>query len=442
MWLKNQKHNGNETNVGDSIKVYDKRDESDYTIRYINNACWMTQNLRITGTISSTNSNFSTQNSWNVHVGDLTAGNSYTEARSHVPTTTDSNGYTVKQLGAWYNYCAASAGTVCGQTQKDATEDICPAGWHLPSYITTPGAFVDIVQYRIAFRSIFGGYYYNGSLNVADAYGLWWSSTARNGSDQYYLSDDDGSLLPYSGSKSLGSYIRCVMKPTMQDATASSLATAMPNNGDTTTLADSRDKQDYTIAKIGGKYWMTKNLNLAGGTKLSYNDTNVPENWSTNTTGFTNGNTLPASSPNGFTNNAAAYVYNSGSTTCGSNSPCYSYYSWRAATAGYNTSTDGQSVSYDICPKGWRLPTSTEASSLRSTYTTGSTLTASPFKGVYSAYQYNSKFTGGGTYGFYWTSTSYDGSFAYYLFYSSSYSTVANDGNKSNGNAIRCVANA
>ena len=30
------------------ITVFDKRDESDYTVRYINGACWMTQNLRIT----------------------------------------------------------------------------------------------------------------------------------------------------------------------------------------------------------------------------------------------------------------------------------------------------------------------------------------------------------------------------------------------------------
>ena len=205
------------------------------------------------------------------------------------------------------------------------------------------------------------------------------------------------------------------------------------------TLMDARDGNTYTTAEINDLCWMTKNLNLPGGTVLTSELTNVPDDYSTNTAGFTNGNTLPASSTTGFVNNATAYVYNTGSTSCTNNSPCYSYYSWRAAAAGYNTSTDGTSLSYDICPKGWRLPTSSEATALRDKYNYGSSLNASPFTGVYSAYYYDGAFIGGGTYGFYWTSTSYDGSFAYYLFYSSSYSNVANDGNKSNGNAIRCV---
>ena len=212
----------------------------------------------------------------------------------------------------------------------------------------------------------------------------------------------------------------------------------MPNEGDTTTLPDARDGQEYSIAKIGSLYWMTKNLNLAGGTKLSHADTNVPEGYSTTTTGFTNGDTLPASSTSGFSDNATAYVYNSNSTTCGSNSPCYSYYSWRAATAGYNSSSSGPSVNYDICPSGWRLPTLADIKTLKGTYTTGATLTASPWLGVYSGDYNSSQFYLGGSYGYYWSSTAYDSNYAYYLYFVSS-SAYVNNYNKYRGLAVRCI---
>ena len=66
----------------------------------------------------------------------------------------------------------------------------------------------------------------------------------------------------------------------------------------------------------------------------------------------------------------SALVYNSGNkTNCGAsgqNDPCYSYYSWIAATLGgkqADGSTDesrgGYNAAASICPKGWRLPTST-----------------------------------------------------------------------------------
>ncbi|MBQ2695442.1 hypothetical protein IJG04_02270 [Candidatus Saccharibacteria bacterium] len=201
------------------LTLYDRRDESDYTVRYINGACWMTQNLRITGTISSTNSNFSTNSSWNVKAADLKGSSySYTEAQSHVADSTDVSAsssatggpYTVNQLGAWYNYCSASAGTVCSQTQLDASEDICPSGWHLPSYNTSPGSISGITSYSSAFSPIYGGYYYNGLLNSATTYGRWWSATASSANGQYNLYYYNGSLNTNYNNKRLGHYVRCV----------------------------------------------------------------------------------------------------------------------------------------------------------------------------------------------------------------------------------------
>ncbi len=181
----------------------------------------------------------------------------------------------------------------------------------------------------------------------------------------------------------------------------------------------------YTTATIDGLCWMTRNLDLPGGTTLTPADSNVTSNYP-----------LPASSTSGFDNDSTAYVYNSNSTTCGNNQPCYSYYSYAAATAGINPSS-GEATS-DICPKGWRLPTQAEYNTLIGTYTTGATLTASPFNGVYAGYYRSSSFYNGGSYGYYWSSTADMSSLAYYLYFNSSLADT-NHYYKKNGYPIRCV---
>ena len=144
----------------------------------------------------------------------------------------------------------------------------------------------------------------------------------------------------------------------MQNISASTLATLMPNVGDTTILIDNRDNNSYKIAKLAdGKYWMISNLDLAGGTALYSGSSNVPAGYE-----YTPYYTLPASSTTGFDNDGAAYayVYNSPNKTDSCGSGCYSYYSYNAATAmsGTSISTDNTDAPYSICPAGWRLPTS------------------------------------------------------------------------------------
>ena len=188
----------------------------------------------------------------------------------------------------------------------------------------------------------------------------------------------------------------------------------------------------YTTATINGLCWMTRNLDLPGGTTLTSSDSNVASDY-----------TLPASSTSGFTSDSTAYVYNSNSTTCGNGQPCYSYYSYKAATAGTNPS-GGAAIS-DICPKGWRLPTLAEYITLRNTYTTGATLTAAPFYGVYAGYRGDGWLSTGGSNGYYWSSTA-DGSDAVVLvFYSgggplNDGSTNTNFVEKRDGYSVRCVA--
>ena len=180
---------------------------------------------------------------------------------------------------------------------------------------------------------------------------------------------------------------------------------------------DSRDDKAYYIQKIGSTCWMTTNLNIAGGTTLYTSTSNIGRNY-----------TLPSSSINGFSDDNTAYVYNT--STYGG------YYSYAAATAGYNP-TSGDST-YDICPKNWRLPTVAEYNNLRSTYDSGAKLAASPFYGTYSgACQYSSCFYSGSS-SFYRTAAA-SGTGAYYM--STNANTTSMDYNSKNfGLNVRCVA--
>ena len=199
--------------------------------------------------------------------------------------------------------------------------------------------------------------------------------------------------------------------------------------GITYTTKDSRDNQDYTVAKLAdGNVWMTKNLNLAGGTTITPADSNVAENY-----------ILPASSMIGFHSDSnTAWVYNSNNDDCTQTEiGCYSYYSFRAATANSGTSspsdTTASAAPYDICPKGWRLPTTSKnefdnSSDIRrlaislggsptiSTYTNETIPTGIAINNILrnDTYRFmlsggvnNSKVTEVGTDGNYWTSVNY-----------------------------------
>ena len=257
---------------------------------------------------------------------------------------------------------------------------------------------------------------------------------------------------------------------TMQTVTTSDLATLMPNVGDTTTLPDARDDQEYTIAKLAdNKYWMVSNLNLAGGTALDSTNTdmNAGANMSTSN-GFQAGNKLPASSTSGFSSNTMAYVYNSGNNTatCNSTTPCSSYYSWTAATlgSGLNITADNTDADSSICPRGWRLPKSRTTSAtnwqtvsdfyaLAHQYGLDSTTSTSENdNGFYTqagpgtipnfllaGNYYNGQFYNGGSRGYYWSATSNSSTHARYLRFYSSYVGSADNYDRLSGLSVRCV---
>jgi uncharacterized protein (TIGR02145 family) len=208
------------------------------------------------------------------------------------------------------------------------------------------------------------------------------------------------------------------------------------------TLTDRRDSKTYSVGKIAGSMWMTKNLDLAGGTSLYSETSNVPRGY--NSTAF---NTLAASNISSFVDSATDGVYNSGNTNC-STGACYSYYSFKSAAAG--TAPSGSTlgdVTSDICPRGWKLPARSDFETLTGVYTTAAQLNSSPFNTNPAGWLYYGtiNFNGGLTQ--LWTSYG-GGDMAYYLYaskagtYGSSTFTdrvLIQNGRKVYGNTVRCI---
>ena len=189
--------------------MYDERDNSDYTTALINEQCWMTQNLRITGTISADLSNFS-GNDFNVSQYSLASSDS--SYSGHCDSTNGYNYACAKDsgrtdYGVWYNYVAASAGTITTDNNStNATSDICPSGWRLP----TNSEFSGITSSSSAFSPVYGGYYDSGTLSLASDEGDWWSSTAADATRRYVLYYYDGGLDTGINGRYYGVYVRCV----------------------------------------------------------------------------------------------------------------------------------------------------------------------------------------------------------------------------------------
>ena len=199
----------------------------------------------------------------------------------------------------------------------------------------------------------------------------------------------------------------------MQDLTAAQCSGS--SDGATATLRDRRDNNSYTIAKINGNCWMTQNLRIAGGTTLTSTYSNVSSSYTIPTTDLTTGD-------NSY---RQGEIHNSGNTTTGY------WYNFCAVSAGTNCSTSIFGATYDICPKGWRLPTKTEFDGI------AGTSYISAFSPIYGGY-YSSGSLSNTSVGYWWSSTAYNGYAQYFLYYSSgSLNTSAHD--KSFGSYVRCI---
>lgn len=186
---------------GATAALKDRRDNNTYTVAKINGNCWMTQNLRLSSGRTLTPADSNVDSNWSFPSTSLTSGDSFTAARSLISDDTSYGGY--------YNYCAASAGTVCDDTTiEDATQDICPASWRLP----TEAEFDAIPSwYPAIFSPVRSGYYDDGSLRDDGSRGYWWSATANGDRYQYYLSYSGYLSTLILGYKDEGYSIRCIL---------------------------------------------------------------------------------------------------------------------------------------------------------------------------------------------------------------------------------------
>ena len=224
-------------------QVRDTRDNHVYTIQKLaDNKCWMMENLdlgrtELTTDLTPANTNLSTTiaastfNSWK----KVSGSNSYTDGEFISIDGVDST--TGTPYNTLYNYCAASAGTICaasGENNNNAANDICPAGWRLPTgntygeyqtlyslenYNTAAKMHSSIADGGAAFA--YAGQFYTNPYDQ-NSYGYYWSSTRYDSSKMYYLNSSASSVSPAeNGGRYYGYSVRCVAKKPSHTITAS-----------------------------------------------------------------------------------------------------------------------------------------------------------------------------------------------------------------------------
>ena len=466
--------------------VTDRRDDNDYTVRYINGACWMTQNLRLSGGRTLTSADSNVASSWSFPSNSLTSGNSFTEARSTISSNTSYGGY--------YNICAASAGTVCSSSSaQDATQDICPKGWRLPTLNEVSSITSDVS----AFSPVYSGYYYNGSLGAAGSNGYWWSATAYSSTSQHNLGSYSDSLGTGDESKYRGFSVRCIRSnpgtltinfngngstggsTASQQIAAGNSASLNANgftrsgyvftgwntaaNGSGTSYADGAD---YTVTPATGDatvtlyaqwapsmqdFTLAQCQSLASDANYTVVDSRDGSDytvryingacWMTQNLRLSGGRTLTSAD----SNVASSWEFPSNSLTSGnshtearsaisSNTSYGGYYNYCAASAGTVCSSSlAQDATQDICPKGWRLPTLNEMSGITS-YT-------SAFSPVLSGRYSNDSLLDTGSDGYWWSATANDSYVQYYLYYNGSSLNTGYYLRKNVGFSVRCIRN-
>ena len=214
-----------------TYNLVDNRDNKTYAVAKLKDGkIWMAENLdlgrtELTTDLTSANTNLSTTvtastfNGWKKTTGSATFG-----AGEYISVSgTDSTSGTA--YGTLYNYYAASAGTISGETNSsNAGYDICPAGWRLPTGGSSGEFNALYSQYnsnalmRASIENSGAAFALAGSfVDAAPVYqgsfGYYWSSTRYNDTLMYLLGLNTSSVYPANSYyRSNGSAIRCVAK--------------------------------------------------------------------------------------------------------------------------------------------------------------------------------------------------------------------------------------
>ena len=135
------------------------------------------------------------------------------------------------KIGVYYNYCAASAGSYCygngtsqGTSSGNATEDICPAGWRMPTSGDSTGEYQALYDkyssasegqaaaFKNALSTPLSGRFYDGSANYQGSRGYFWSSARYHDYSMYYLSMDSSSVGLQVDGRYGGNSVRCLLQ--------------------------------------------------------------------------------------------------------------------------------------------------------------------------------------------------------------------------------------
>ena len=232
----------------DPLIAYDSRDGQEYTIqRVIDGNCWMLDNLRLGSdtAIKLTPDDTNIASDWwlpassgvigvnNKNGWDSNATAKVTTAHSDEINPDSSLNYGVgsHKYGAHYNFCAASGGTVCGDSGlSSATYDICPKGWRMPTGLSSSfdeygninSIAVSNEQDIKAVLSLSLAGDYDDILAPTPDYihnqgsrGYYWSSTIETSSAATGLSASPGYTTLYLAFTSVtksGRSVRCLLK--------------------------------------------------------------------------------------------------------------------------------------------------------------------------------------------------------------------------------------
>ena len=520
---------------GETKTLVDARDNQQYTVyRIPTNStatnvagkCIMTRDLNL-GAVASVSGSASTivaNGKMTLSKTDSTFSSNSGESVIVIPTST---AVVENNTGNWNaddkydnkQYITSGTGDYAGRGYYSwgAAMVACPKGWRLPTgdelnsatstwNASTTGitkaANNDLNTIKSAPWSFTLSGHYDGEFSLAGSYGYYWSSDngSSAGAGSLILSAENG-LRRRTLDRKYGHTVRCIYgeadTPTPEPAVATmqefDASTSLPNIGDSTTLTDTRDNKIYTVKRLpDGKVWMVQNLTLGsdGAKTLTSTDTNIDNN----TTYYlppagkqgdiTSASTLTSTTAADFStsgNNQAKTQFRTKDTSVANDSDT-GYYDFYTATLGYPDSSTSGSSTRDICPKGWRLPKTTDAGTTVSAitsvndfaylatkyntnaswtgtattdsyYTVDSTIQTGIHSGVatnsndYAGFSYAGYWSGAndsasyvGSNGSYWSSSVYDATSSYRLSLSTSYIRPQFYNSKNGGLAVRCVA--
>ena len=211
------------------------------------------------------------------------------------------------------------------------------------------------------------------------------------------------------------------------------------------TLTDERDGKQYEIRKFSdGQGWMVDNLMYGGTTDACAGKSTFNGNGSaTSSNQFGTGTFGDCRDPRV----GGSAPCTAGSTTCGY------YYNWQAAmqhaSAYYNTTYTGFTTNVQgLCPEGWSLPTNAGDYSFAVLHE----IAGLPATGFWQGSNWKGPFSGGcgptgtlyyqGGRGYWWSSSLYNVTNAYGMYFHSTYVNPSDYGNYKNyGFTIRCLKN-